>query len=33
MIISWNWLKEYVQLDMPVAELERRLIGPTVWGT
>jgi phenylalanyl-tRNA synthetase beta chain len=25
MIVSWNWLKEYVLLDMPVAELERRL--------
>ena len=26
MIVSWNWLKEYVLLDMPVAELERRLM-------
>jgi phenylalanyl-tRNA synthetase beta chain len=26
MIISWNWLKEYVVLDMPVAELQRRLM-------
>jgi phenylalanyl-tRNA synthetase beta chain len=26
MIVSWNWLKEYVQLDMPAAELERRLM-------
>ena len=26
MIVSWNWLKEYVELDMPVAELERRLM-------
>jgi phenylalanyl-tRNA synthetase beta chain len=26
MIVSWNWLKQYVLLDMPVAELERRLM-------
>ncbi len=26
MIVSWNWLKEYVTLDMPVGELERRLM-------
>jgi len=26
MIISWNWLKEYVVLDMPFAELQRRLM-------
>jgi phenylalanyl-tRNA synthetase beta chain len=26
MLISWNWLKEYALLDMPVAELERRLM-------
>ena len=26
MIVSWNWLKEYVLLDMPIAELERRLM-------
>lgn len=26
MLVSWNWLKEYVTLDMPVAELERRLM-------
>jgi phenylalanyl-tRNA synthetase beta chain len=26
MIVSWNWLKQYVPLDMPVAELERRLM-------
>ena len=26
MIVSWNWLKEYVLLDMPAAELERRLM-------
>ncbi len=26
MIVSWNWLKEYVLLDMPHAELERRLM-------
>jgi phenylalanyl-tRNA synthetase beta chain len=25
MIVSWNWLKQYVPLDMPLAELERRL--------
>ena len=24
MIVSWNWLKEYVQLDMPAGEVERR---------
>lgn len=26
MIVSWNWLKEYVLLDMSVGELERRLM-------
>ncbi|MEX0712383.1 MAG: phenylalanine--tRNA ligase subunit beta [Pirellulales bacterium] len=26
MIVSWNWLKDYVALDVPVAELERRLM-------
>ncbi len=26
MIISWNWLKQYVPLDMPVEELTRRLM-------
>lgn len=26
MIVSWNWLKQYVALDMPVEELERRLM-------
>lgn len=26
MIVSWNWLKEYVQLDMSAAELEQRLM-------
>ena len=26
MIVSWNWLKQYVPLDMPSAELERRLM-------
>src|SRR5512146_691097 len=26
MIVSWNWLKQYVLLDMPVEELERRLM-------
>ncbi|HEY2841789.1 MAG TPA: phenylalanine--tRNA ligase subunit beta [Pirellulales bacterium] len=26
MIVSWNWLKEYVQLDVPPGEVERRLI-------
>jgi phenylalanyl-tRNA synthetase beta chain len=26
MIVSWNWLKEYVPLDMPLEELERRLM-------
>jgi phenylalanyl-tRNA synthetase beta chain len=26
MIVSWNWLKDYVALDMPVADLERRLM-------
>lgn len=25
MLVSWNWLKEYVDLDMDVAELEQRL--------
>ncbi|MBN1589165.1 MAG: phenylalanine--tRNA ligase subunit beta [Pirellulales bacterium] len=26
MIVSWNWLKQYVPLDMPHAELETRLM-------
>jgi phenylalanyl-tRNA synthetase beta chain len=26
MLVSWNWLKQYVALDMPLAELERRLM-------
>jgi phenylalanyl-tRNA synthetase beta chain len=26
MIVSWNWLKQYVSLDMPAAEIERRLM-------
>lgn len=26
MIVSWNWLKEYVKLDMPVAALTDRLM-------
>ena len=26
MIVSWNWLKQYVPLDMPLEELERRLM-------
>jgi phenylalanyl-tRNA synthetase beta chain len=26
MLVSWNWLKEYVSLDMPPAEVERRLM-------
>ncbi len=26
MIVSWNWLKQYVPLDMPLDELERRLM-------
>ncbi len=26
MLVSWNWLKQYVPLDMPLAELERRLM-------
>ncbi len=26
MLVSWNWLKQYVPLDMPVEELERRLM-------
>ena len=26
MIVSWNWLKQYVTLDMPLEELERRLM-------
>ena len=25
MLVSWNWLKEYVSLEMPLAELEDRL--------
>ncbi len=26
MLVSWNWLKQYVALDMPHEELERRLM-------
>ena len=26
MIVSWNWLKEYVKLDMPVETLTERLM-------
>ncbi len=26
MIVSWNWLKQYVPLDMPIEEAERRLM-------
>jgi phenylalanyl-tRNA synthetase beta chain len=26
MIVSWNWLKQYVPLSMPIEELERRLM-------
>src|ERR1043166_7675670 len=26
MIVSWNWLKEYVRLDMPVDTLTERLM-------
>ncbi|MGD0383398.1 MAG: phenylalanine--tRNA ligase subunit beta [Thermoguttaceae bacterium] len=26
MLVSWNWLKQYVALDMPLEELERRLM-------
>ncbi|MFW5693363.1 MAG: hypothetical protein ACOCWL_04020, partial [Thermoguttaceae bacterium] len=26
MLVSWNWLKQYVTLDMPHEELERRLM-------
>lgn len=26
MIVSWNWLKQYVALDMPLKELEQRLM-------
>jgi phenylalanyl-tRNA synthetase beta chain len=26
MLISWNWLKQYVPLDMPPEELEQRLM-------
>jgi phenylalanyl-tRNA synthetase beta chain len=26
MIVSWNWLKQYVALDMPVEELQQRLM-------
>ncbi|MBN2296366.1 MAG: phenylalanine--tRNA ligase subunit beta, partial [Pirellulales bacterium] len=26
MIVSWNWLKQYVMLDMPLAEMEHRLM-------
>ncbi|MBU4271344.1 MAG: phenylalanine--tRNA ligase subunit beta [Planctomycetes bacterium] len=25
MLVSWNWLKQYVPLDMPLEELQRRL--------
>jgi phenylalanyl-tRNA synthetase beta chain len=25
MIVSWNWLKDYVQLDIPADELVHRL--------
>ncbi|HET6878935.1 MAG TPA: phenylalanine--tRNA ligase subunit beta [Pirellulales bacterium] len=26
MLVSWNWIKEYVSLDVPPAEFERRLM-------
>ncbi len=26
MIVSWNWLKDYVRLDMPVEEFEQRMM-------
>jgi phenylalanyl-tRNA synthetase beta chain len=26
MLISWNWLKDYVQLDVPATDVERRLM-------
>ena len=26
MIVSWNWLKDYVALDVEAAEVERRLM-------
>jgi phenylalanyl-tRNA synthetase beta chain len=26
MLVSWNWLKQYVPLDMPLEELQRRLM-------
>ena len=26
MLVSWNWLKQYVTLDMPLEEFERRLM-------
>ncbi len=26
MLVSWNWLKDYLDLDMPVEEFERRLM-------
>jgi len=26
MLVSWNWLKDYVKIDVPPAELERRLM-------
>jgi phenylalanyl-tRNA synthetase beta chain len=26
MLVSWDWLKEYVSLDLPLAEVERRLM-------
>src|SRR5487761_182946 len=26
MLVSWNWLNEYVALDLPAADLERRLM-------
>ena len=25
MIVSWNWLKDYLDLDMPPSEVEHRL--------
>ncbi len=25
MLVSWDWLSQYLKLDMPVAEFERRL--------
>jgi phenylalanyl-tRNA synthetase beta chain len=26
MIVSWNWLKDYVELDLPATDVERRLM-------